>query len=230
MPVLSQGGITGDNLGLTTLINGSFTGGSPAGAAIQSRGGLFVRNVHASGYSAAINDNGSLVPGKAISEYASGSTLSLFSAADKGLNLPQSQIPQWNEPVSRWKSVVEFGANPGGTGDSTAAIQRAIDSGARTIYFPSGKYVVSSTIHIRGSIRHVVGFQSFLALTGEKFGSSARPTPVLSIESGAAPNVTIDGLHGSAPPPAQSTFWMPHPGLSSFVTVAGSPAPANTRT
>jgi len=46
------------------------------------------------------------------------------------------------EPVS----VKDFGAVGDGVTDDTAAIQAAIDSGASTVYFPSGEYEITSPI------------------------------------------------------------------------------------
>jgi len=43
-------------------------------------------------------------------------------------------------------NVLDYGADPTGVSDSTAAIQAAINSGAKTVYFPSGTYAVGSSI------------------------------------------------------------------------------------
>ena len=43
-------------------------------------------------------------------------------------------------------SVKDFGAIGNGVADDTAAIQAAVNSGARTVYFPNGSYKVNSTI------------------------------------------------------------------------------------
>ena len=43
-------------------------------------------------------------------------------------------------------SVKDFGAKGDGTTDDTAAIQAALNTGNSTIYFPSGTYLISSTI------------------------------------------------------------------------------------
>jgi polygalacturonase len=48
-------------------------------------------------------------------------------------------------------NVLDFGADPTGNSDSTAAIQAAVDSLTKgTIYFPNGSYSISSTIEIDG--------------------------------------------------------------------------------
>lgn len=47
--------------------------------------------------------------------------------------------------------------------DDSAAFQRAIDSGAETIYLPThGGYGIAETVVIRGKVRHIIGFQAQL--------------------------------------------------------------------
>ena len=48
-------------------------------------------------------------------------------------------------------SVKDFGATGNGSTDDTAAIQAALDSGAKTILCPNGTYKVSSTLFIPGA-------------------------------------------------------------------------------
>lgn len=45
-------------------------------------------------------------------------------------------------------NVVDFGADPTGVADSTAAIQAAIDSGVSEVYLPDGTYKITDTISI----------------------------------------------------------------------------------
>lgn len=57
-------------------------------------------------------------------------------------------------------SVLDYGADPTGVADSTAAIQAAIDSlgtSAGTVYFPSGVFKVTSTIRVKYDRQHLVG-------------------------------------------------------------------------
>ena len=49
-------------------------------------------------------------------------------------------------------SVKDFGAVGNGTTDDTASIQACLSSGATSITFPSGTYLISSTLSIPGSI------------------------------------------------------------------------------
>ena len=56
-------------------------------------------------------------------------------------------------------NVMDFGAFNDGTNATatTAAIQAAIDTGAKSIYFPQGTYLISSTLSITGSQQNFFG-------------------------------------------------------------------------
>lgn len=54
-------------------------------------------------------------------------------------------------------SVKDFGAVGDGVTDDTDAIQAAIDSGIRSIYFPAGDYLASSTIAVTANYTSLVG-------------------------------------------------------------------------
>jgi hypothetical protein len=48
--------------------------------------------------------------------------------------------------------------------DITAALQKAIDSGATTVYLPHGTYLLRATIHLRGKLRVLQGCRSILVV------------------------------------------------------------------
>jgi hypothetical protein len=52
-------------------------------------------------------------------------------------------------------NVLDFGAVGDGVTDDTAAIQAAINSGARTVYAPKGTYLISSTLYFGGDVSFV---------------------------------------------------------------------------
>jgi hypothetical protein len=52
------------------------------------------------------------------------------------------------DTLAQTVSVMDFGADPTGSVDSTAAIQAAIDSGKTSIFFPQGNYIVSAPLQI----------------------------------------------------------------------------------
>ena len=174
--------------GLITLVGGMLQGGSPKSSAIQNHGTLYARDVTSSGYASALQGQTNV----AIAEYDSGPTFSQFGAKSSSLNLPIEETPSFEDSsVSNWKSVIAYGADPTGKADSSAAIQAAIDSGATTVYFPTGVYVTTRTILIAGRVRMLEGFDSSLNPAGEVFSRRENPAPLLKIESGTA-DVTLD--------------------------------------
>lgn len=170
--VLSIRGLTSNNsvpvirsrggYGLITLIGGNFSGGSSALSAIDNIGALYTRNITTTGYSSVVKNNDTVVAGTSVSEFASYPVQHLFPSPRKSLNLPIMDAPDFNEHVSNWKSVTAFGAKPNDNIDDAAAIQAAIDSGASTIYFPTGAYIISKTIRVRGNLRKIVGMEAFI--------------------------------------------------------------------
>jgi hypothetical protein len=108
------------------------------------------------------------------------------------LNLPIKETPQFEDTnLADWANVIKFGADPSGLSDSSAAIQAAIDSGAITVYFPTGKYQVNRTIFVRGKVRLISGFDSYITPSSAAFQSGAHPSPLFQIES-ARSDVTLN--------------------------------------
>jgi Pectate lyase superfamily protein len=171
--------------GLVTLVEATLQGGSSQSSAIVNHGSLYARNVSSSGYASALEGH----PGAALDEYDSGPTFSLFGGktSSLSLNLPIEETPVFEESsLANWKSVVTYGADPTGAADSSTAIQTAIDSGSTTVYFPTGIYRITRTIHIGGKVRMLEGFDSSLNPAGEVFSHADNPAPLLKIEPGTA--------------------------------------------
>jgi len=157
--------------GLITLIGAVLSGGTRDSSAIQNSQTLYARNIVALGYRSAIQDaSGNPIPGALITEYDSGPIYRLFGRGSSSLNLPIQETPEFEETdLSKWKSVVSSGADPTGAKDSSVAVQAAIDSGATTVYFPAGKYILASPIIIRGNVRKIEGFDSNILPSGPTF-------------------------------------------------------------
>lgn len=127
--------------------------------------------------------------------------------------------------------VLDYGADPSGVGDSTSAIQRAIDDsyevGGGTVWLPAGTYKVSNTLYVR----------AFVTLSGDwrdpdqgsgSYGTmihaklaSGEDGPVLFEISGSAAviGVTIFYPDQSAtnPVPYNFTFFIPGTGSEGFM-------------
>lgn len=174
VPAVSVEGISN-----TLIINGKFKGGSSSTSAIRSVPSytpvLFLRDVATLGYTSALNYNGEIVPGNSITEYVSHPVQSLFPTLQKSLNLEIKETPVYDDNnLSNWVSVADF------PGDDATAIQSAIDAGKPIVYFPLRTYTINKTVHIRGNVKKVIGFNSTLIGTAE---------PLLVIDNN--PNVDV---------------------------------------
>ena len=165
-PVIQNLGAASPNsTGLVTLITATLTGQSGASSisAIQNHETLYARDVTATGYRSAIQDASGNPVGSstAPNEYDSGPVSTQFGGGATSLNLATSEAPEFEETDrSKWANVVTFGADKTGVADSSAAVQAAIDSGATTIFFPTGFYLISRTIKVRDNVRMIEGFDS----------------------------------------------------------------------
>lgn len=180
---ISIRGLTSDNAvpavttyGTLCLLEAKLTGrgaAAKAPAIVNYNGGrIFLRNITTTGYSRALADmrtpdfaaayriSGQDKPGSAgpdIAEYASQPPTSRFPSPANSLGLPVKETPDvpWDEPQT-WANVDNFDADPTGKADSSTAIQKAMDSGATTVFLP-GTYRIDAPVIIRGKVRRVLG-------------------------------------------------------------------------
>lgn len=194
--------------GRMTLIDASFTGtnGAATKPAIKSDplNSLLVRNLTTSGYQFAIENDDNILNGPSISEFVSGNIKSLFTTPTKTLNLPIRETPEvpWDDPIKTpWANVVSFGAIPDDGKDDSAAVQRAIDSGRTTVYFPNGTYDLRETVLVRNNVRRVIGTEARVIVgtesnqtyTGFKMVDGTSPVVVFErFEGGYYQNPTFE--------------------------------------
>jgi len=179
-----------ENNGLMALLDAQLVGSGAAAqkpAIVNGRGRLFTRGIRTGGYERAIKSQ-SEVPapdGAEIKEYISHKAASPFGAPAQSLNLPVRETPDvpWDDPT-KWAIVDAFGADPTGRKDSSAAIQKAIDSGATTVFFP-GAYSIQSPVTVRGKVRRLLGSGNWLDYT-------AKSKPDLIIADGETPVVVLE--------------------------------------
>ena len=215
---ISIRGLTSDNAvpvlrsyGTLCLIDAKLTGhGSSSNlpALVNYNGGrMFLRNIATTGYRRALADvatpdfvaayrvQGADKPGSAgpnILEYFSHPATSPFPAPVTSLRLAVKETPEvpWEDPQS-WANVDTFGADPTGKADSAAAIQKAIDSGATTVFLP-GSYNLRSSVVIRGKVCRLVGLGGMI-----NYGVGLHPD--FRLTDGDAPVVTLEhfaNIHG----------------------------------
>ena len=162
--------------GTLALIGARLTGSGnaqKAPAIINYNGGrIFLRDITTRGYARALGDVqtpdwvkvlhiqgadklGSLGPD--IAEYCSEKATSPFASSSTSPRLPIKETPEvpWDDPAT-WATVDTFGADPTGKADSAPAIQKAVDSGATTLFLP-GSYSLGATVIVRGNVRRIIG-------------------------------------------------------------------------
>ncbi len=153
---------------------------------------MFARNIRATGYKLAIEntaDGGTpSVAGPDVAEFVSAPVLSLFPGRTSSLNLPIEETPEPAlDPPAAWANVRSHRRVT--ESDDTAALQRALDSGATTIYLPKGSGShVSDTITIGPQVRRLTGL--FGTLHGHTLKD--RDAPVLRIAGESAEPLVIE--------------------------------------
>jgi hypothetical protein len=184
---------------IMTLINSSFTGGNNTKPGIEFQGGqLFARNINATDFSNAIGGIKTYA-GTHISEWIPNGT-PFFNFTDHkmtSLNLQVKPIPDFIlEPeLNKWEGVNNHGGRSNGNNCNTAfqaAIDAAAAAGKTTVYFERcvggdpNWYLPNGTIHIHGSVRHILGL-GFSRVVG---GGT------VVLDADAAPIVKIENMHG----------------------------------
>ncbi len=104
------------------------------------------------------------VPGPKVAEYTVGQVVTGHGALTAALKLPVQNPPEvpWGDIHKDWVSVQKFLDKKAGD-DWAPAIQAAIDSGARTVYFPPARYEVLSPVHVHGKVDRLFGLHSQIA-------------------------------------------------------------------
>ncbi len=174
----------------TVLLDCQFTGrgGAKGLPAVKvGKGSFFARNVTTDGYKTAIEsaDASGGAAGPKVAEYVQGRGSAPFDAEKKSLGLAVAEPPAttWDDPKT-WALAETFGADPTGGKDSSAAIQKAIDSGATTVFVP-GFSQVSKPIVVRGKVQRIIGSGGWVDYNG-------KTKPNFVIEDGDAESVTIE--------------------------------------
>ncbi len=162
--------------------------------AVRNQKSIYVAGVSIDGYPGAIsNELGAFrgnhaLSGAAIEEYwANGSSVNrrggpyqLFDSPDTSLSLSVRETPDIPLPaLSNWASPLAFGGNGDDSGDDTAAVQAAIDSGASVIYFPRGTWTVNGTVQLRGQVVRFIGTEARLEGSGKVVINDGNGEPVV---------------------------------------------------
>lgn len=167
--------------GAALFIDSSIRSAKPVAAPAFEGGMLYLRDVQVANYAKAVGTtsgpNGGVAAG-AVAEFSSHPGHTLFGSEAATLRLPIQEPPvvAWDRDFKTWASVLKF-RKPGDADDSEA-FQRAIDSGARTIYFPDLRragdgrkapgYFFSKPIVVKPNVERIVGCGSLLVWTNPR--------------------------------------------------------------
>jgi len=202
--------------GTVTMLDAYLHGAKPDRntPAILNQRHMYLRDIVFSGYNKGIEnddkkrDKGDVVGSTPIEEDTSHRNVSaLFRKIDDAtlrtagevehLPIKETPIVPWDAPGKSWANIVKFGADPTGEADASPALQRAIDSGARSVYLPGGAvFKFDGPVEIRGPVRRIVGFEGRF-VTGE----NASWTVVDGRHPGEladAPTVVIERMENSS--------------------------------
>ncbi len=165
---------------MLTLLDSRLHGGDSDQTAMHVEGALYARNVDVEGYGKSLEKKVYVWHGwreKPAFEWADGPTLegdldewwgdttvAPFGGGERGsLKLPIEETPAiaLGDVETDWINVRDFADRVEGR-DWTAALQAAIDSGAKTVYLPQGGYEVHGTVHLRGAVERLRGMRASL--------------------------------------------------------------------
>lgn len=184
--------------GVIALVGGRFIGGNLDGPAIQNESVLYARDVTVKGFKMAIQSktpSGDVV-GPTVTEYSSHPVRRLFeSSSPRAIRLPIKREPvvPWETNKRNWVCANDFGAVYGDDKDDTAAIQKAIDTAAalgKTVVYLRGIggrdpnwYNLEGEVHVRGTVRHIIGLGFGRIVGNGKFIIDDRSAPIVKFEN-----------------------------------------------
>lgn len=183
--------------GFITLVGAVLVNGKcpTTNAAIESRGdGIILRDIFTSGYEAALKHDGVVEPGTVIDEFVP--YVKKFDTGAVSLKLEIRDTPRVpNDSVDDWANVVDYQADPEENGldwKDGEYIQNAIDSGKSTVYIPSGFYLITEPIIVRGNVRRIIspGCRIGIAFDGN-LPNGTPPEAIFDIREGVYDTVEI---------------------------------------
>ena len=145
--------------GHTVMIDGKFKGATNNDFAVRHEfGTLYLRNVRVENYFHSMFGYccSDYVDGNILEYSSNESVTGLDKSEAKTLNLPVENTPDipWEAPEN-WVSVNSFGAKGDGVTPASSAIQSALNSGAKTIYFQPGAYLIDKPIEVPATVERI---------------------------------------------------------------------------
>ncbi len=198
--------------GVLALTGGTFSGGDGKTAAIINKGKLYARNVKATGFSQAIDTNGSngKVEGLEVTEFSSSKPRKLWEEAPNaslGLPIKREPVVDWELDPAKWLCADDYGVTSNDNEDDSAAIQKALDAaaakGATTVYFRGcggaepNWFKLDRPVRVPAPVRMLMGL-GWARLLGGKEGGFV-------VDDGSAPFVKFQNLDSFGGPPIMLT-------------------------
>jgi hypothetical protein len=161
--------------------------------AINNQGMLLARDVSTPGFPLAIQNQAGISENPAsgttvsspIAEYTTHARLKLFPSTQSTLRLPIEETPIPSaDPPAIWVNARNYRLTT--ESDIGPALQRAIDTGAGTVYLPRSYYYLRSAVQLRSSLKRLNLFFSTVA--------KGDPTAALELAAGSAPVVSIEDI------------------------------------
>ncbi|MCH6256190.1 glycoside hydrolase family 55 protein [Puniceicoccaceae bacterium K14] len=205
-----------DSIGHIALVKGILVQGNSELPAIKHAGyGLYLKDIITADYAVALQLNGESQTGSVIKEY-SPNNHNLHNQASSSLGLTIKETPTLpDDPVSEWANVLDFGANMAEAyQNKTQAIQEAMNSGASTVFLPSGFYLINEPINVPGHVNRIIspGCRFDLAWNNS-FNDPTSPKGLFQISESSESPLEISKIYywgaflGNAEvPPAYSVF------------------------
>ncbi|MBD3322319.1 MAG: endopolygalacturonase, partial [Chitinivibrionales bacterium] len=166
------------------------TGGAQDKSAIINNAVLYARDIEASGFAEAIDNQAgtATASGLSIDEFISHQSPGLFPSPQGSLKLTIRATPEipW-DPLDQWQKVHKTGVI------NTQDLQSAIDAGKTTVYLPRGNYRLDDTIYVRGNVRRIIGCEASFSVM-----DTAKPAAFI-IEDGTYPEVVLERFSSNGP-------------------------------
>jgi hypothetical protein len=198
---------------MVALLDSSLKGGAKDVAAVQAEGAFYAQHIETAGYQSAIRKRLPInektrelkvdtIAGPKVNEYIGEEGGAGHGTLAKALRLPLQNPPvvPWGDIHKDWVNVLKFADRKAGD-DWRPAIQAAIDSGAKTVYFPPGRYEVFDSVHFRGKVDRLFGLDSRIV----RGNGTPESTPAVIFDEPDAKRVVcierldIDGLRHKSP-------------------------------
>ncbi|MEM8737911.1 MAG: glycosyl hydrolase family 28-related protein [Planctomycetota bacterium] len=176
--------------GCVVVLGGVFEGLDDAKVAIENEDStLYVRALELPGYRRAIRNRVDgktrVVSGSVVDEFVSHEPIRPLGQATPNEYLPIKPSPDPADlDLASWVSPDGFGAVGDGKTDDTAAMQAAVDSGAKVLYLPNGrKYRIDGKLILRHRVERMTGGEG--QITGKG---------TIVVADGEADQLTIDRI------------------------------------